>query len=161
MEGGKVTKWGEHKSYKMRREHFFFFFFFIFQNHWNLFCGSTKMGIFYRGKKHFTPGKKSGKWPLPNLKNIPLTPLVEGVVWGERWSCVLGDGIMLLYKISHSKTIYQIGLYMWRGGQDQGWASDGDRDRKSVSLTNIHTCTGSCHHKLSIKHSNHLGMAPI
>ena len=43
--------------------------------------GSTKMGIFYRGKKkkkHFTPGKKSGKMTLPPQKNMPVMPLENG-----------------------------------------------------------------------------------
>ena len=31
---------------------------------------------FSTGKRHFTPGKHSGKLTLPPLKIIPLTPLV-------------------------------------------------------------------------------------
>ena len=32
---------------------------------------------FSTGKKHFTPGKKSGKMTLPPQKNIPVTPLLN------------------------------------------------------------------------------------
>ena len=32
---------------------------------------------FSTGKKHFTPGKKSGKMTLPPQKNMPVTPLLS------------------------------------------------------------------------------------
>ena len=71
-----VKKEGE-RSMKMIRGPFLFFLF--------LFCfslfgtteicfGCTKMENFYREKAYLT-SKKSGKWTLPPLKNIPLTPL--------------------------------------------------------------------------------------
>ena len=73
------------KSYQMRRGPFFFFFFFFFllftfQNHWFFFSLffflSTKMEIYTR-KRHFMPGKKSGKMTLRPLKNIPVMPLIK------------------------------------------------------------------------------------
>ena len=56
---------------------FFFFFFFCFSRvKTSKICfGSTKMEIFYGGKKHFTRGKKLGKMTLPPQKNFPVTPL--------------------------------------------------------------------------------------
>ena len=71
MEVGKVIKSGED---------LFFFFFLFFLSCFSLLkttkiCfGFTKMGI-STGKKHFTPGKKSGKMTLPPQKNMPVTPL--------------------------------------------------------------------------------------
>ena len=67
MEGGKVRKW---------REDFFFFFFFAvhFSKPLTFILGLPKWE-FSTGKKHFMPGKKSGKMTLHPLKNIPLTPL--------------------------------------------------------------------------------------
>ena len=35
---------------------------------------------FSTGKKHFTPGKKSGKMTLPTQKNFPVTPLLTGLI---------------------------------------------------------------------------------
>ena len=55
MEGGKVTKWGE-------------VFFFSFSFHFSkplIFVLSLPKWEFSTGKKHFTPGKKSGKMTLP------------------------------------------------------------------------------------------------
>ena len=64
MEGGKVTECEERT--------------FFFSKTTEICFGSTKMGIFFfTGKKHYTPGKKSGKMTLPHLKNFPLTPLSE------------------------------------------------------------------------------------
>ena len=67
MEVGKVIKSGE--------DLFFFFFLFTFENYRNLFW-IYQNGNFLPGKKHFTPGKKSGKMTLPPQKNMPVTPLL-------------------------------------------------------------------------------------
>ena len=74
MEVGKVIKRGEGEEV---RTFFFFFFFFLlfsFENDGNLFLGLPKWK-FSTGKKHFTPGKKSGKMTLPPQKSMPVTPL--------------------------------------------------------------------------------------
>ena len=59
IDGEKVTK---------RGEAFFFFFFFFFAFHFSKQLKSV-LGLpkweFSTGKKHFTPGKKSGKMTLP------------------------------------------------------------------------------------------------
>ena len=77
MEGGKVTKWGEDLFF------FFFFFFFLFSFFFFFASHFSKplkyvLGLlewtFSTGKKHFTPGKKSGKMTLPPQKNFPVTP---------------------------------------------------------------------------------------
>ena len=53
--------------------------------------GSTKMEI-STWKKHFTPGKKSGKINLPRQKNFPVTPLItNGIKW-ESTPTTLGEG---------------------------------------------------------------------
>ena len=60
------------------RSFFFFFFFFfclsLFKNTKIICFGSTKWKFSTR-KKHFTPGKKSGKVTLPPQKNFAVTPL--------------------------------------------------------------------------------------
>ena len=68
MEVGKVIKRGEDLFF------FFFFLLFTFENNRNLFLGLPKWE-FSTGKKHFMPGKKSGKMTLPPQKNMPVTPL--------------------------------------------------------------------------------------
>ena len=60
------------------RTFFFFFFFFLlftFEKDGNLFW-VYQNGKFLPGKKHFTPGKKSGKMTFPPQKNMPVAPLV-------------------------------------------------------------------------------------
>ena len=72
MEVGKVIKRGEDFFF-----FFFFFFFFLlftFENDWKFVLGLPKWE-FSTGKKHFTPGKKSGKMTLPPQKNMPVMPL--------------------------------------------------------------------------------------
>ena len=57
---------------------FFFFFFFFFAFHFwkrRKFVLGLPKWEFSTGKKHFTPGKKSGKMTLPPQKNMPVTPL--------------------------------------------------------------------------------------
>ena len=74
---GKVEncKW---ESYKKRCGLFFLFFFcFSLLKTTKICFGSTKMGIFYREKAPFTPGKKSGKMTLPPQKNKPFMPLPQ------------------------------------------------------------------------------------
>ena len=39
---------------------------------------------FSTGKKHFTPGEKSGKMTLPPQKNFPVMPLEKICSWGVR-----------------------------------------------------------------------------
>ena len=48
------------RSYKTRRGPFFYFILFYFSlfKKTEICFGSTKMGVFYQGKKHFTRGKK-------------------------------------------------------------------------------------------------------
>ena len=56
-------KWKQENVIKRGEDLFFFFFFFLlftFENDGNLFWGLPKWE-FSTGKKHFTPGKKSGK----------------------------------------------------------------------------------------------------
>ena len=68
MEVGKVIKRGE--------DPFFFFFFFFAFHFWkrrNFVLGPPKWEFSTR-KKHFMPGKKSGKITLPPQKNMPVTP---------------------------------------------------------------------------------------
>ena len=52
----------------------FFFFAFHFSKRRKFVLGVPKWK-FSTGKKHFTPGKKSGKMTLPLQKNFPVTPL--------------------------------------------------------------------------------------
>ena len=59
IEKPKVENW------KLKEETIHFFLF-TFQNHWNLFWVYENGN--YTGKKHFTPGKKSGKMTLSPLK---------------------------------------------------------------------------------------------
>ena len=66
MEVGKVIKRGEYL--------FFFFFCFSLLKTTEICFGSTKMEISYREKKHFTPGKKAGKWLCPIRKICLLRP---------------------------------------------------------------------------------------
>ena len=67
---------------KMRRGPFFFSFFvffcffcFHFSKLLNFVLGLPKWNFVLTGKKHFTPGKKSGKMTLPPQKNYPVMPL--------------------------------------------------------------------------------------
>ena len=76
IEKGKVENW-KLKEKKLQKEErtFFILLLLFFSKPLNEICfGSTKMEIFYREKRHFTRGKKSGKMTLPPLKNIPFTP---------------------------------------------------------------------------------------
>ena len=91
MEVGKVTKSGEDLWKKTK-----------------ICFGSTKMRIFYQ-KKHFTPGKKSGKMTLPPQKNIPVMPLNTYLMTCfKQWFLVIlpnmsvpeVDGWLLLYVIA-------------------------------------------------------------
>ena len=71
MEVGKVVK---------RDEDLFFFFFFLlftFENDGNLFWVYQNGNFLPGKKKHFTPGKKSGKMTLPPQKNMSVTPLIS------------------------------------------------------------------------------------
>ena len=56
---------------------FFFFFFFLAFHFWKRrkFVLGLPKWEFSTGKKHFMPGKKSGKMTLPPQKNMPGTPL--------------------------------------------------------------------------------------
>ena len=80
---GKKGKWGENegKFRKMSRGLFFFFFLVTFWKHWNLFRvyqnGQILPGkiIFHAGKNHISRWEKTGKLPLPPLKDIPVMPL--------------------------------------------------------------------------------------
>ena len=63
---GKVENW-KWKEGKLPNEERTFFSF--------SFLGLPKLK-FTTGKKHFTPGKKSGKMTLPPQKNYPVTPLL-------------------------------------------------------------------------------------
>ena len=89
---GKVENLnGRWKSYNMRRGPFCLFFSFLFFSFLFFFflllfaCHFSKprkfvLGLpkwkFSTGKKHFTPGKKSGKMTLtPSEKKFPITPL--------------------------------------------------------------------------------------
>ena len=68
MEVGKVIQ---------RGEDFFFFFFFFFPFHfwkWRKFVLGVPKGEFSTEKKHFTPGKKSGKLLCPLRKICLLRP---------------------------------------------------------------------------------------
>ena len=56
---------------------FFFFFFFFFFHFWKRRKFVLPKWKFPTGKKHFTPGKKSGKMTLPPQKNMPVTPLMR------------------------------------------------------------------------------------
>ena len=70
MEVGKVKK-------KRRGLFFVCLFAFHFWKRWKFILGLPKWE-FSTGKKHFTPGKKSGKMTLPPQKNMPVTPLLLG-----------------------------------------------------------------------------------
>ena len=67
IEGVKVTKWGEDFFF------FFFFFAFHFSKPQKFVLGLQKWKV-STGKKHFTPGKKSGKWLCPLRKIFLLRP---------------------------------------------------------------------------------------
>ena len=72
IEGGKVTKRGEYP--------FFFFFFFAFAFHFSKclkFVLSLPKWEFSTGKRHFRPGKKSGKMTLPPQKDMPVMLLAD------------------------------------------------------------------------------------
>ena len=74
---------------------FFFFFFFAF-HFWKRrkFVLGLPKWEFCTGKKHFTPGKKSGKITLPPQKNMPVTPLV--MMWVQAKA----------YAVPFDKTLY-------------------------------------------------------
>ena len=61
---------------------YYFFLLFTFENNRNLFW-AYQNGNFLPGKKHFTPGKKSGKMTLSPQKNIPVKPLMHSRVTEE------------------------------------------------------------------------------
>ena len=63
---GKVEnlKWKEEKFENELRTLFFPLFFLLFKTT-KICFGSTRLEIFYRGKKYSPPGKKSGKMTLP------------------------------------------------------------------------------------------------
>ena len=73
---------------------FFFFFylfiyllFFFFALHFSKllkFVLGLPKWKFPTGKRHFTPGKKSGKMTLPPQKNFPVTPLVTMIFFMKR-----------------------------------------------------------------------------
>ena len=77
----KVENWKwKQENVRKRGEDFFFFFFFLFLfafHFWKRrkFVLGLPKWEFSTGKKHFTPGKKSGKMTLPPQKNMPVTPL--------------------------------------------------------------------------------------
>ena len=81
--GGKLEmKAGKHSKKRWGPFFFFFFFFFFFASHFwkrRKFVLGLPNWEFSTGKKHFTPGKKSGKMTLPPQKNMPVTPLSEWV----------------------------------------------------------------------------------
>ena len=87
MEAGKRQKkrWGP----------FFFFFAFHFWKRKKFVLGLPKWE-FSTGKKHFTPGKKSGKMTLPPQKNMPVMPLVSchscHILKTNRWKSFLYFG---------------------------------------------------------------------
>ena len=72
---GVKLKW---KEGKLQNEERTFFFSFYFSNPLKFVLGLTKWK-FSTGKKHFTPGKKSGKITLPPQKKIPGTPLKQNI----------------------------------------------------------------------------------
>ena len=82
---GRVASNTSHGEILLTRKFLLFFFFFLLC-FVLFFCfsllktteicfGSTKNGNFLLRKKHFMPGKRSGKMTIPPLKNIPLMPL--------------------------------------------------------------------------------------
>ena len=78
---GKVEngKWKVEKLQNEERSFFFFFFFSFFASHFSKplkFVLSLPKWKFSTGKKHFTPGKNSGKMTLPPQKKFPVTPLM-------------------------------------------------------------------------------------
>ena len=69
---------GSRKTSEKEVRTFFFFFFFAFHFwKWQKFVLGLPKWEFSAGKKHFTPGKKSGKMTLPPQKNMPVTPLLQ------------------------------------------------------------------------------------
>ena len=78
MEGGKVTKWGE--VFCLFVCLFVFFFAYHFSKPLNFVLGLPKWK-FSTGKKHFTPGKKSGKITSPPQKKFSSYAGGGGVIY--------------------------------------------------------------------------------
>ena len=74
IEKGKVEKYKWNEEKLQNEERTFFFFFSLFSKRLKFVLGQPKWE-FSTGKKHFTPGKKSGKMNFPPQINIPVTPL--------------------------------------------------------------------------------------
>ena len=79
-EGGKIEN-GRRKSYEMKTFFFFFFFCLSLFKPLKFVLGLPKWKL-STWKKHFTPGKKSGKMTLPLQKSFPVTPLVCSTWFG-------------------------------------------------------------------------------
>ena len=74
----KYLKWKEKLQNEEKVLFFFFFFFFFTFQKWMKFVFGLPKWKFSTGKKHFTPGKKSGKMILPLRKIFPVNAPVEG-----------------------------------------------------------------------------------
>ena len=90
MEGGKVTKWGED----------LFFFFFIFSKPLKFVLGLPNREISTR-KKHFTLGKKSGKWLCPSEKYSCYAPDYQSLWTACRMNIMDQLGFFKFYKAIH------------------------------------------------------------
>ena len=87
----KVENW-KWKEKKLQNEERTSFFFFAFHFSKSLkFVLSLSKWEFSTEKKHFTPGKKSGKMTLPPLKNILLMPLATSFLNVASANCNSGS----------------------------------------------------------------------
>ena len=88
----KENQKGKVENYKLQNKEWGddLFFLFFFQNHW-IFCGSTKMGIFYQKKSISRREKKIRKndWPLWKIFLLRLWSLTSKLTLLGRWNVVL------------------------------------------------------------------------
>ena len=109
MEVGKVVT-----SKKMGGPFFFSFLLFTFENDGNLFW-LYQNGNFLPGKRHFTPGKKSGKMTLAPQK-MSVTPLpwpcysANGHCTASQYSAIPKHRVLLTrtnQKIHHNFSVFE------------------------------------------------------
>ena len=130
---GKKRKWvkiekkrweignGSRKTVEKEVRTFFFFFFaFHFWKRRKFFLGLPKWE-FSIGKKHFAPGKKSGKMTLPPQKNMPVTPLSGGKhgrpkVHSSSSKCSHEtEGVKAVSLAAHTQHCQTVSRFKWSG----------------------------------------------
>ena len=146
MERGKATK--------MRRGSFFLFFCFVFVLFFAFhFSKPLKFALgapkweFSTEKKHFMPGKNSGKMTLSPLKNFPLTPLVASTFDVTR---SIGSCCSVL---NHDRTDQNTKL---KGGTDGfAWWNNKKKNYLSIIWVTLRLYTRVCIFVTIAKEFNH------